>query len=153
MSLRLKLGALALATAGLTGVLGTVATASIAQAAPLTAPARTAALGTGELRAKLAVAFDVNAARATRAAELETGEAALPTFDRASALMAMAPTFRWDVTGPVTENGDTLTATLFTSAEGYEPWTFPMSWKLIDGTWKLSSESICEIGNFVGTGC
>ncbi|MEV6427921.1 hypothetical protein [Nocardia sp. NPDC051463] len=151
---RKTLGAIAVAAATLTGALGTVATSAVAEAAPVTAPMRTNTPGTAELRAKLAVLFNAGAPRAARAAELESGAAGLPAFDRAAALIAIAPaSWRWDVTGPVSVNGDVLSAKLSTSTPGYEPWTFDMSWRQVDGSWKLTQESVCTIGNFVGAGC
>ncbi|MFD0365993.1 hypothetical protein ACFQZZ_31525 [Nocardia sp. GCM10030253] len=151
---RKTLGAIAVAAATLTGAIGTVVTTTVAEAAPLVTPLRTNALSTGELRAKLAVVFNARAPRAVRAAELETGEAGLPAFDRAAALIAIAPaSWRWDVVGPVSVDGDVLYAKLLTSTAGYEPWTFDVSWRQVNGTWKLTQESVCTIGNFVGAGC
>ncbi|RJO72042.1 hypothetical protein D5S18_22950 [Nocardia panacis] len=148
---RKTLGALAVALATVAGVAGG---AALASATPITAPAHTNAPGTGELRAKMAVAFNAGAARADRANELEPGEAGLPAFDRAAALIAIAPSsWRWDITGPVTADGDRLNATLYTATDGYDPWTFDMSWKRIDGTWKLSRESVCTLAGFVGAPC
>lgn len=154
ISTRKKLSALTIAAAGVIGAFGTITVPAIAEAAPLTAPLHASAPSAGELRAKLAVVFNTGASRGARAAELETGEAGLPVFDTAAALIAIAPpSWRWNVVGPVTVNGDTAYATLTTSTDGYDPWNFDLSWKQIGGTWKLSRESICTIGNFVGQGC
>ncbi|NKY30156.1 hypothetical protein [Nocardia gamkensis] len=151
---RKTLGALAVAASVLTGALGTVATTAVAQAAPLVTPMHAKAPGTGELRAKMAVLFNAGASRSARAAELENGEAGLAAFDRAAALIAVAPaSWRWDVVGPVSVDGDVLSAKLLTSTEGYEPWYFDLSWRQVGGTWKLTQESVCTIGNFVGAGC
>ncbi|WP_068273909.1 hypothetical protein [Aldersonia kunmingensis] len=140
-SIRKTVGALAIVGAALAGT--AVSTAGVASAAP----------SNGELRAKVATVLNVGASRAARGAELVNGEADLPAFDRAGALIAIAPaSWHFDVVG-ATENGDTINATLLTSTAGYEPWPFPVSWKLINGQWKLSHESTCTIGNFVGTGC
>lgn len=150
---RKALGALAVSAAVLTGGLGTVATAAVAQAAPLTTPLHAAAPSQGELRAKAGVLLNVNAPRSARAAELETGEAGLPAFDRAAALIAIAPaSWRWDVVN-VSDGGDTVYAQLLTATDGYDPWYFDLSWRQVGGTWKLTQESVCNIGNFVGTGC
>ncbi|GAA5082354.1 hypothetical protein [Nocardia iowensis] len=151
---RKTLGAIAVAASVLTGTLGTVATTTVTQAAPLVAPLHASAPSTGELRAKVAILFNTGAARSARAAELENGEAGLAAFDRAAALIAIAPpSWRWDVVGPVTVDGDLLNARLLTSTEGYEPWYFDLSWRQVGGTWKLTQESVCTIGNFVGSGC
>ncbi|WP_328395744.1 hypothetical protein [Nocardia sp. NBC_00416] len=154
ISTRNKLAVLGFAAAALVGTFGAVTTAGIAQAAPVTAPMHTAAPTTGELKVKMGVLFNLNAPRSARAAELETGEAGLTAFDAAAGLIAIAPpSWRWDIAGPVVVNGDTAAAGLVTTTEGYEPWTFDLTWKQIEGTWKLSRESVCTIGNFVGTGC
>ncbi|WP_280400611.1 hypothetical protein [Nocardia carnea] len=154
ISTRNKLAALSFAAAATLGTLGIAGPAALAQAAPISAPRLTAAPTAGELKAKMGVLFNINAPRSARAAELETGEAGLRAFDAAAALIAIAPpSWRWDIPGPVTVTGDTAAAGLVTTTEGYEPWTFDLTWKQIGGTWKLSHESVCTIGNFVGTGC
>ncbi|MFI7671170.1 hypothetical protein [Nocardia sp. NPDC049526] len=151
---RKTVSALAIAAATLVGTFGAVTTAPVANAAPSIAPRQVATPSTGELRTKVAVLFNTGASRSARAAELETGEAGLPAFDRAATLIAIAPpSWRWDIVGPVSVDGDLLNAKLFTSTDGYEPWTFDLSWKLIGGSWKLTQESVCTIGNFVGAGC
>ncbi|MET7768735.1 hypothetical protein [Nocardia sp. NPDC005366] len=156
---RKTLGAIAIAASVLTGGLGavattSVATASVATAAPSTAPLRANTPGVGELRAKVSILLNAGGSRSARAAELETGEAGLPAFDRAATLIAIAPAgWRWDVVGPVTSDGDLVYAQLLTATDGYEPWYFDLSWRQVGGTWKLTQESVCTIGNFVGTGC
>ncbi|MBL1077229.1 hypothetical protein JK358_22780 [Nocardia sp. 2] len=153
-SKRIRFGALAFAAAAVLGTVGSVTTATVANAAPAFSPMRAQAPSTGELRSGLAVAFNANASRAARAAELEGGESGLPAFDRAAMLISIAPaSWRWDVTGPVTQNGDVTSAVLYTATDGYEPWTFDVTWKLIDGKWKFSRESTCTIANFVGASC
>ncbi|WP_028479361.1 hypothetical protein [Nocardia sp. CNY236] len=154
ISTRKRLGALAFTLAALLGGFGTVTTTALAAAAPVLTPVRASAPTVGELNAKMGILFDPGAPRAARAAELETGAAGLPAFDAAATLIAIAPaSWRWSVTGPVVVNGNTAAATLVTSTDGYDPWTFDLTWKQIDGSWKLSRESICTIGNFVGQGC
>ncbi|WP_054815851.1 hypothetical protein [Nocardia arizonensis] len=150
---RKTLGALAIAASVLTGTAGAVVAASVAQAAPLVTPLHASGPGQGELRAKVGVLLNVNAPRSARAAEVETGEAGLPAFDRAAALIAIAPaSWRWDVVN-VSDGGDTIYAQLLTATDGYDPWYFDLSWRRVGGTWKLTQESVCNIGNFVGTGC
>ncbi|MBF6204449.1 hypothetical protein IU483_09985 [Streptomyces gardneri] len=127
---------------------------TVAEAAPLVTPLHAKAPGTGELRAKMAVHLNGGASRSARAAELENGEAGLPAFDRAAALIAVAPASRrWDVVGPVSVDGDVLYAELLTSTDGYEPWYFDLPWRQVGGSWKLTQDSVCTIGNFVGAGC
>jgi hypothetical protein len=63
-------------------------------------------------------------------------EAGLPALDRAAALIAVAPaSWRWDVVGPVSVDGDALYAKLPTSTDGYEPWYFGLSRRQVGGTW------------------
>ncbi|MGW4353481.1 hypothetical protein ACWELJ_15495 [Nocardia sp. NPDC004582] len=142
----------ALATAAL--LAGTGAGAVTATAAPAFAPARTASLGTGDLEAKLQTALNTGAGADARANELEAGHAGLPLLDQVgTAMNAAPPSFRWTILGPVTENGDTLSATLQTAVDGFDPFTFPLTWKLIDGTWKLSSESECTVASVAFLPC
>ncbi|MFR9752296.1 hypothetical protein ACL02S_14840 [Nocardia sp. 004] len=154
ISTRKKLGALAFAAAALVGTFGSVTTTTLAGATPLITQVRAEAPSVGELNTKMGILFNTGASRAARAAELETGAAGLPVFDTAATLISLAPaSWRWYVSGPVTVSGNTASATLVTATDGYDPWTFPLTWKQIDGTWKLSRESVCTIGNFVGQGC
>ncbi|MFG1794468.1 hypothetical protein [Nocardia sp. NPDC049149] len=151
---RKTLGAFAVAAAILTGTLGTVATSTVAQAAPLVAPLHAKAPSTGELRAKVGILLNTGASRSARAAELENGEAGLPVFDRAVELMSIAPaSLRWDIVDPVAVSNNQLNAKLRITTEGYEPWVYDVSWRQIDGTWKLTKESVCTVGNMLGAGC
>ncbi|MEV6771192.1 hypothetical protein AB0N05_21490 [Nocardia sp. NPDC051030] len=139
------------ATALLTG---TAATAVTATAAPVAAPVRTATPSAGDLKAKLQTVLNSGASRSARAAELEAGEAGLPLIDQAAGVMAAAPpSFKWTILGPVTENGDTLSATLQTSVDGFDPFTFPITWKLVDGDWKLSRDGECTVASVAMIPC
>lgn len=143
-----------LAAAALIGAFGTAAVAAPALAAPVTNGLHAAAPGTGELKAKLQTAMNTGAPRAARAAELEAGEAGLPLLDQVGGAMAAAPpSFRWNVVGPVTENGDTLGAQLQTAVDGFEPFYFDLSWRQIDGTWKLTRESECTVASVAFLPC
>ncbi|MGV9663681.1 hypothetical protein [Nocardia niigatensis] len=133
---------------------GTGVSAATATAAPVFAAARTATPGTGDLKAKLQTALDTGAPAATRAAELEAGEAGLPLLDQVgTAMNAAPPSFRWSILGPVTEDGDTLSATLQTAVDGFDPFTFPLTWKLIDGNWKLSRDAECTVASVAMLPC
>lgn len=146
---RKTLGALAIA---LTAAAGTVTSTAVATAAPIVTQVHQAP-SAGELNAKMGLILNGSASRSARAAELETGEAGLATFDTAAALISVAPSsWRYQVVNPSVQ-GDMIYAQLLTATDGYEPWYFDVSWKNIDGTWKLTRESQCTIGNFVGMGC
>ncbi|MBJ8338702.1 hypothetical protein JGU71_07375 [Antrihabitans sp. YC3-6] len=128
---------------------------AIGSAAPSELPIQqVAAPTTGQLRANLATAVDISLPRSVRGAALEAGEAGLGQVDTVAGLLAAAPpSFRWDITGPVNVNGDTATATLFTATDGYDPWTTQLTWREIDGQWKLSREGQCALGQFLALPC
>lgn len=135
-------------------VTGTVAATGTALAAPVAAPVHAAAPGVGELQSKLQLVLNTGASRSARANELEAGEAGLPLVDQVGTVMAAAPpSFRWEVQGPVAVDGDRLTAGLQTSIDGYEPWHFQLSWKQIDGTWKLTREAECTVAGIAMLPC
>ncbi|MFI6870249.1 hypothetical protein [Nocardia sp. NPDC050406] len=143
--------ALIAVTAGLGGAL---VTAVPATAAPAFAPVRTANPGVGDLQAKLQLVLNTGASRADRANELEAGEAGLPLVDQVGGVMAAAPSsFKWSVQGPVNVQGDYMTAGLQTSVDGFDPWHFDLSWRLIDGTWKLTREAECTIAGIAMLPC
>ncbi|MFD3511183.1 hypothetical protein [Nocardia sp. NPDC058666] len=102
-----------------------VATAPAAIAAPATPSA-------GELYGKLQAAMNGSAA------ELESGDASgLAVVNQT---VNRIPGYSWDVSGPVTVDGDTLSATL-NSRLGDYTFPIPVTWVNVDGTWKLSQES------------
>ncbi|RMI28377.1 hypothetical protein [Nocardia stercoris] len=138
---RKMLGTLAIGVGALAAWIGGAAPAGAAPAAP-------------DLHAKVATLLDPGAGTAARAAELADGGAGLATFDRAAALIAIAPaSWRWDVVNVAYPSDDLVTAQLLTATDGYEPWYFDLAWTDADGSWKLTHDSACNIGNFVGTGC
>ncbi|MEU2034701.1 hypothetical protein [Nocardia amamiensis] len=143
-----------LAAVALFGAFGTVAATVPATAAPLTAPLHAAAPGPGELKAKLQTAINTGAARSVRAAELEAGEAGLPLLDQVGAAMASAPpSFRWTILGPVSVNGNVLSAQLQTAVDGFDPFYFTLTWKQIGGTWKLTREAECTVASVAFLPC
>ncbi|MBL1075259.1 hypothetical protein JK358_12730 [Nocardia sp. 2] len=147
---RKKLGAAIFAA---TAVLGGIQAAVVApaQAAPIL---RTAQPGLGDLDAKLRLALNTGASRPARANELEAGEAGLPLLDQVGGVMNTVPSLRWVLAGPVNVNGDTVTANLQVTVDGYG--TFPnieLSWREIDGTWKLTREAECTVAYYAGLSC
>ena len=114
-------------------------------AEPIAAPA---ALSEQELVGKLNLLLDPGASDAAKGAELESGTAGLSTVNGvAQALATAGPAYSWTVVGPVTVEGETMTAQLQTSLIGFGDRNSPMTWKWIDGTWKLSNESSCFLAS------
>ncbi|WP_280343325.1 hypothetical protein [Nocardia neocaledoniensis] len=111
-------------------------------AAVVAAPAAIAAPATpspGELQGKLQAAMNGSGA------ELESGNAGSLAVVRDT--VNRIPGYSWDVSGPVTVDGDTLSATL-NSRLGDYTYPIPVTWKDIDGTWKLSQESESELVSY-----
>ena len=102
-----------------------VATAPTAIAAP-------AAPSAGQLHNKLVAAMNGDAS------ELESGSAA--GIQAVSARIAQIPGYSWDVSGPVSVNGDVLSATL-NSRLGAYAFPIPVTWVNVGETWKFSQES------------
>ncbi|NUS43536.1 MAG: hypothetical protein HOQ24_07605 [Mycobacteriaceae bacterium] len=141
--------ALFAATALLAG--GQVAAIAPAAAAPIV---RTVQPGLGDLHAKLKVALNTSAPRAARAAELEAGEAGLPLLDQVGGVMNTVPSLRWVLAGPLNVKGDTLTANLQITVDGYG--TFPnieLAWRNVNQAWKLTRDSECRVAYYAGLRC
>ncbi|AYF77117.1 hypothetical protein D7D52_28590 [Nocardia yunnanensis] len=149
---RNMLGAAVIAAATLGGFQAVIV--APAQAAPITAPVRTQQPGLGDLQSKLRLVLDTGASRSARAAELEAGEAGLPLMDQIGSVINTVPSLRWVLAGPVNVNGDTTTANLQVTVDGYG--TFPnieLTWREIDGSWKLTRDSECSVAYYAGLGC
>ncbi|MEU1998388.1 hypothetical protein ABZ511_28455 [Nocardia gamkensis] len=132
---------------------GTVATVAPAVAAPMVAPLHAQAPGAGELTAKLRVAINTGASRSARAAELESGDAGVATMDKIAGLLAAAPpSLRYSVVNPST-SGDRIDAQLLVTTEGYPDFTYDVSWKQIDGYWKLSRQAECSLASALALSC
>ncbi|MFI5535674.1 hypothetical protein ACIA5H_04700 [Nocardia sp. NPDC051900] len=132
---------------------GMVGTVTPAVAAPLVAPLHAQAPGAGELTAKLRVAINTGAARSTRAAELESGDAGVATMDKIAGLLAVSPpSLRYNVINPST-SGDRVDAQLLITTEGYPDFTYDVSWKQIDGTWKLTRQAECSLASALALSC
>ncbi|MFC4125145.1 hypothetical protein [Nocardia rhizosphaerae] len=119
----------AAATMAVAALFAPVTAAVVAAPAAIAAPAAPSA---GELQGKLQAAMNGSAA------ELESGNAGSLTVVRDT--VNRIPGYTWYVTGPVTVEGDTLSATLNSQLGDYV-FPIPVTWKNIDGTWKLSQES------------
>ena len=98
--------------------------------------------------AKLQILLNPGASDDAKAAELEAGYGGLSSVNQvAAALAAAGPAYSWTVVGPVTADSSVMTAQLQTSLVGFGDRFAPISWKWIDGTWKLSNESACYIAS------
>ena len=103
-----------------------------------------AAPSPGELQGKLASALNGNAG------ELASGDGSSLGIVRDR--INQIPGYTWDVSGPVSVNGDTLSATLHSRLGSYD-YQVPLTWTDVDGTWKLSQESqqqLVGIATFTG---
>ncbi|MEV0464775.1 hypothetical protein AB0I30_27830 [Nocardia tengchongensis] len=107
------------------------AAAAVVAAAPaaVAAPATPSA---GALQGKL------QAALSGSAAELESGDAS--QIVNVGQVIQRIPGYSWDVSGPISVDGDVLSATLNSRLGSYS-FPFSVTWKDVDGTWKLSRES------------
>ncbi|MFE3188796.1 hypothetical protein ACFXHA_07275 [Nocardia sp. NPDC059240] len=147
-----RTAAATLAVAAILG--GTAATVVPAAAAPVIVPVKATNPGVGELQSKLALVLNTGASRAARANELEAGEAGMALIDQVGSVIAAAPpSFKWSVQGPVNVSGDTLTAGLQTSIDGFDPWNFTLTWRDIDGTWKLTRDGECTVASIAMLPC
>ncbi|MFJ1458233.1 hypothetical protein [Nocardia sp. N2S4-5] len=132
---------------------GGAATAGPALAAPVIAPVHAAAPGVGQLQSKLQLILNPGASRSARANELEAGEAGLPLVDNVGGVMASVPGFQWQAVGPVNVDGDRLTHNLQINVPGFDAMFIELSWKDIDGNWKLTRESECTIAYYANQPC
>ncbi|MCX5043519.1 hypothetical protein OG921_10100 [Aldersonia sp. NBC_00410] len=125
--------------------------APVATAEPIAAPAP---LSEQQLTGKLQVLLNQNSAPDARAAELESGNAGLGTVGQIANMLASAgPIFSWAVVGPVTVDGDRMDAQLKMSVVGMGDRFLPLSWTWVDGTWKLSNQSSCDIAGYAMVAC
>lgn len=99
-----------------------------------------------ELTGKLQTLLNAGGSAEAKSAQLQAGGAAMPTVNTVgAALKAAGPVYKWSLEGPVTVAGDTLTAQLKTSLVGLGDRRQPLTWKWVDGSWKLSNESVCSL--------
>lgn len=120
--------------------------------APASVPA---ALSPGQLTTKVKLIMNPNASRAARVAELQGGEQALTSADTVARMLASFPSsgFTYQIIGPVTVSGTTMTAQLQMSLVGNGSRYKPMKWVWLDNGWKLSNESVCVIAAYASIPC
>ena len=96
-----------------------------------------------------------NGSNQKKAEVLEGGAAAVTPivklFNYADQFRAAG--FRYELTGPVKQNGTSATARLKLTSPGYDPAYMTMRWVWKDGRWKLTNRSVCEIAAYAQIPC
>ncbi|MEN0138386.1 MAG: hypothetical protein AAGC80_24755 [Rhodococcus sp. (in: high G+C Gram-positive bacteria)] len=107
-----------------------------------------------QLVGKLQLLLDPGTAPEIKARELEAGEAGLGMIGPVADALALAgPAYSWTVVGPVSVDGDLLTAQLKTSLVGFGDRFQPITWIWRDGNWKLTNESGCALAAMAMVPC
>ncbi|MEE4024799.1 hypothetical protein V1Y59_17070 [Gordonia sp. PKS22-38] len=125
--------------------------AAVPPAAPeTTTPAQTAAptaLSPAQLNSKVTLIMNPQASRAARAAELEGGARALGEADAVARALASYGNigFSYEMVGPVTTNGSTMSAPLKMTLVGQGSRTQQLTWVWTGDDWKLSNRSVCAV--------
>ncbi|WP_043826447.1 hypothetical protein [Rhodococcus opacus] len=118
------------------------------------APQAPPVLSEGQLAGKLQLLLDPGTAPEIKAGELEAGEAGLGMIGPVADALALAgPAYSWTVVGPVSVDGDLLTAQLKTSLVGFGDRFQPITWIWLDGNWKLTNESGCALAAMAMVPC
>lgn len=90
----------------------------------------------------LLVAPDVDAA--TKAAEIENGQSRIANLEQMTAALANYGAITFDVQEPTVE-GETATALVAIATPRGAAAPSPNTWVLIDGQWKVSDASACQL--------
>ncbi|HEY5856890.1 MAG TPA: hypothetical protein VIW24_23290 [Aldersonia sp.] len=118
-----------------------------AASAPAPAPAARVAAHPTPSNTELVDKLKVLLSTATpdkKAAELQGTFAALPTIDGVVArTLLVDPLIDWTIVSPIQVDGDVLTARLQRTVPLVAPLNDPITWRWVDGTWKLSNQSVC----------
>ncbi|MFT4086349.1 MAG: hypothetical protein QM658_04210 [Gordonia sp. (in: high G+C Gram-positive bacteria)] len=95
------------------------------------------------------------ASASQKAVVLEDGARAVPPITNMLQLAKQFQPagFRYELVGPVTQNGTTAGARLKLSSPGYESQYATMTYVWKDGRWKLTSKSICDIAAHASQPC
>ncbi|CAJ1507750.1 hypothetical protein [[Mycobacterium] burgundiense] len=102
-----------------------------------------------QLTSQLQLVLNTGASDAQRAAELQGGQAAVPTANNiANQMNRYSALFDWRVQNP-TLNGDRVDAQLAVSVPVMGTRTHDIFWVNQDGAWKLSNASACVIATQV----
>ncbi|AHH15443.1 hypothetical protein NONO_c06310 [Nocardia nova SH22a] len=133
------------------GVVATVVTASVATADPghfrITREVPTLA----DLNEQVRFLVETPASDEAKAANLEGGMNAVVVPRTVYNLGLFRAPKGWnEVTGPETHQGNEHTAILHSGSAGRPEITMRVSWKRVDGAWKLANSSLCEGVKTVG---
>ena len=121
--------------------------------APGAETAAPAALSAGELQNKLKLVL--NGSSAQKADELEAGTRGVLVGEGiGNTLRTFEPAgVKWRIAGPVTVNGNTMSANLILSSPGFNDATMGLTWVWKDNKWKLSNTSACEVAGYAQVPC
>ncbi|MFF2087362.1 hypothetical protein ACFVVM_26610 [Nocardia sp. NPDC058176] len=104
-----------------------------------------------ELNEQIRFLVETPASDAAKAANLEGGANAVVVPRTVYNLGLFRAPLGWnEVTGPETHSGTEHTAVLHASSAGRPTVTMRITWKRVDGTWKLANKSLCAGVKTVG---
>nr|WP_314144247.1 hypothetical protein [uncultured Rhodococcus sp.] len=119
-------------------------TSTAESTAPATDAPAVAPPTSDELEASLLQLVAPNIDAATKAASVENGQARLTNLDTMTAALANYGAITFEVAEPRVE-GETSTADVAIATPRGTAAPSPQTWVLIDGDWKLSDASTCQI--------
>lgn len=118
------------------------------------AVAAPAALTAGQLNTKVKIIMNTGASRAARGDELQAGERALGSVDAVAEMLRVSGAgFTYKMIDPVSLNGTNLSAPLQMSLVGNGSRNLQLTWVWVDGKWKLSNTSVCDIASYAMLPC
>ena len=99
--------------------------------------------------------FAGGASNATKAKQLEGGAKAVPALDSVIKLVKQYSYtgFTYQIVGPVKQTGTTATAQLKMTLPGQGSRYLTMKYLYIDGMWKLSNKSVCDLAAYAQQSC
>ncbi|WP_024802686.1 hypothetical protein [Nocardia sp. BMG51109] len=104
-----------------------------------------------DLNAQVEFLVEKPASDETKAANLEGGMNAVVVPRTVYNLGLFRAPLGWnEVTGPETHSGDEHTAVLHSNSSGRPGIVMQVTWKRIDGSWKMANSSLCEGVEAVG---
>ncbi|OZC29413.1 hypothetical protein [Gordonia polyisoprenivorans] len=132
-----------------------IAVPSAVPSAPATATAAARTVPTAAQLQNDLAHLASGASTASKAQRLEGGARAVAQAQPLLSLLArFAPLgLTYGVVDPVTVNGDTLTAPIEFRSPGYQPARITGRWLWLDGRWKLSNKTVCDIGSYSQLPC
>ncbi|MFT4086350.1 MAG: hypothetical protein QM658_04215 [Gordonia sp. (in: high G+C Gram-positive bacteria)] len=126
------------------------ATTSAAPATTAQTSVPTLAMFQGQLRL-----LESNAPASQKAQVLEGGNRAVGQMTSILQLVRSYSYtgFKYQLIGPVTQNGDTATARLQMTLPGYDARYTTLKWVNVGGNWKLSNKSVCDLAAYAQQSC